>query len=748
MVSFSKRTFLALVAIAFLLCASWIVLAGVFVSNPGRTYTFLPWIELPSQDGWKVVRTLRSGPLLPGDRILAIDGDETVRESGSHYKVSRFPNGRQFRLRIQRGAQTSEFTLRRIRGNTVKRPWQYAELLFGAFVFLLTATWIAMQRPDSLQARLAWVAGVVECCLQIAFAVGETGYNNNLPLWFLPPMVVGLAGGLALYLFFESFPAQLPPAPGWTAVRRAVISGSAISAILNAPETLLPFHFPARWAYGLQRFYSGHFLGLGIAKTAIGSLVYLATVAVLIRSYRGVAAPDGKRRIRLVVVTFASLVLWQIIMESLVRIAPSAFLTLNMLQTAPIVLAPLVLAYAIVKHRVLDIRVVVRRTVQYVLARGVLETVVALPFAAVIARAAGNPELPVRQLVNPLPLYVAALSTGIAGLLFRRPLLAALDRRFFREAFGEETVLGELVSAIAMEPTLDSALYLARTEVARSLHPESIEVTCSQAEMPGAPEGGLAIPIASKRGARVGYLLLGPRLSEQSYSAQSRRLLKTLAVQLGLAYDIQALALERVQAVAAERNRMARELHDTFAQGFAGISLHLESARTLIAAAPDTAGDHLQQAHTLARLSLAEARRSVHGLRTGEAGRHDIAYQLRELARLLSTQALRIDVSTRGDVFLPEALSRNVLRIAQESVANAIKHSGGDRIRIELAGEAGRVCLSVSDNGRGFDPSVPVRSGSFGLIGMKERAAEMEAELKFLNNEGGVTVVMTVGTQE
>jgi signal transduction histidine kinase len=257
------------------------------------------------------------------------------------------------------------------------------------------------------------------------------------------------------------------------------------------------------------------------------------------------------------------------------------------------------------------------------------------------------------------------------------------------------------------------------------------------------PHDALTIPISSPRVPVVGHLILGPRLSEQPYTASHRRLLTRLAAQLGLAYDIHNLALERVRAVAAERNRMARELHDTFAQGFAGISLHLESAGALIAPEPETAEEHVRQAQMLARMSLAEARRSVHDLRSADDSSHDLPHALRELARILSTPALRIEVSVRGDIRIPEPMSRALLRIAQESVSNAIKHSGASLIAIDLSAASGRIRLSVSDNGAGFDTDLPLPQGSFGLIGMRERAAEIGASLEILS-ASGVTVHATI----
>ena len=184
-------------------------------------------------------------------------------------------------------------------------------------------------------------------------------------------------------------------------------------------------------------------------------------------------------------------------------------------------------------------------------------------------------------------------------------------------------------------------------------------------------------------------------------------------------------------AVIAERNRIAREIHDTMAQGFAGISAQLEVLNDRLQDAPATLRRHLDLARGLVRSSLDEARRSVWNLRAQaleEAGLGDalsrLGQQLTEGGNV--TFELRVDGTPRT---LPADVENNLLRIGQEAITNAVRHASAMRISLSLSYLADRVTLVVCDDGKGFDParSRPSARGGFGLPGMRERAEAMHA---------------------
>jgi ligand-binding sensor domain-containing protein/two-component sensor histidine kinase len=201
----------------------------------------------------------------------------------------------------------------------------------------------------------------------------------------------------------------------------------------------------------------------------------------------------------------------------------------------------------------------------------------------------------------------------------------------------------------------------------------------------------------------------------------------------------------RFAAVLAERNRIAREIHDSLAQGLAGISLQLELVAKMLASSTDSARNHLNQARILARQSLADARRSLWDLRSGGLESSDLPTSLSSSARHLTAQTgvqaqLQVSGAFRE---LDHLIESNLLRIGQEAITNAVKHARAQRIDISLEFDANIVRLSVRDNGRGFDCDQPpaAAGGHFGLVGMRERAEQIGGKLTVSSSPGAGTEI-------
>lgn len=229
-----------------------------------------------------------------------------------------------------------------------------------------------------------------------------------------------------------------------------------------------------------------------------------------------------------------------------------------------------------------------------------------------------------------------------------------------------------------------------------------------------------------------------------SHSVQKRRfqpgeieLAQALAQQATLAMQLADLS-ERAQetAVLEERNRLAREIHDTLAQGFTGIVIQLEAAEDSLTDDVAEAREHLARARTLARESLAEARRSIQALRPLAMERDDLPGALRQTAdRLTDGLHLAAMVRVLGEARpLPAAVENELLRIAQEALRNVIKHAAATAVTLELQYAPQQIVLTVTDNGRGFDPQAP--TGGFGLMGLRERADRLGAALTIASQPG------------
>lgn len=184
-------------------------------------------------------------------------------------------------------------------------------------------------------------------------------------------------------------------------------------------------------------------------------------------------------------------------------------------------------------------------------------------------------------------------------------------------------------------------------------------------------------------------------------------------------------------AVLAERNRIAREIHDNLAQDILGISVQLELVARLMPAAAEAAKGHLDRARILVRNSMTEARRYVWDLRSQELQKKDLSAALRDTTKRLTAEN---DVEAVVEVTgpsrpLPLPVETNLLRIGQEAINNAVKHARANRIDVTLNFDTRSVQLSIRDDGRSFDPKAHIADGHFGLIGMRERAEQIGAVL-------------------
>ena len=246
------------------------------------------------------------------------------------------------------------------------------------------------------------------------------------------------------------------------------------------------------------------------------------------------------------------------------------------------------------------------------------------------------------------------------------------------------------------------------------------------------------------------FVQLGQKGEEQNQARKgmiaelaeaNQRLEEIMAENTGL--QAQLLTQAREAGAGDERQRMAREIHDTLAQGLTGIITQLEVAQ-------QTASDaererRISNATRLARDSLAEARRSVQALRPKALEDSRLPDALAdEAARWSVTSGVTAEVRTTGDahVLHPE-VEVTLLRVVQEALANVAKHAGASRAWITLSYMGDVVTLDVRDDGAGFDPALTPDSdtGGFGLIAMRQRVQRLAGQLEIESELGAGTVV-------
>ncbi|KAA3647867.1 MAG: GAF domain-containing protein [Chloroflexi bacterium] len=265
-------------------------------------------------------------------------------------------------------------------------------------------------------------------------------------------------------------------------------------------------------------------------------------------------------------------------------------------------------------------------------------------------------------------------------------------------------------------------------------------ITCSR--LSGLVDGtdGLryhsSVPIYA-HGKKVGLINVASadwtRLSEDDL-----QLLYTVGDMLGIAIERARLFGQSTEFGAAEeRNRLAREIHDTLAQGFSAITLQLETAQALLESKPDAAQGAIDSALELSRTNLEEARRSVLDLRAAPLENRSLAEALKDLKHNLEQNgASEIKFTSIGANHpLPTRVESGLYRIAQEALNNALEHAQANSIQMVLKIKPDRVMLIVADDGVGFEMET-VPETSYGLIGLNERTKLLGGTLDIQTTPG------------
>lgn len=207
-----------------------------------------------------------------------------------------------------------------------------------------------------------------------------------------------------------------------------------------------------------------------------------------------------------------------------------------------------------------------------------------------------------------------------------------------------------------------------------------------------------------------------------------------------------ASTLEQL-TVSRERNRMARELHDTLAHTLSGIAVQLEAAQSLWKESPDEAQAMLTRSLAMTRSGLTDTRRALQDLRAAPLEELGLEAALRSLATESTERAgLSLDWQVPSPLpKLPPNVEQGIYRIAQESFENIVRHAGASSLRVATSAQPDELTLSIADDGQGFDSNEVDDDGRFGLRGMRERAEMMGGELTVSSVAGqGTTVELKV----
>ncbi len=327
-------------------------------------------------------------------------------------------------------------------------------------------------------------------------------------------------------------------------------------------------------------------------------------------------------------------------------------------------------------------------------------------------------------------------TTGVLTRMDRQPKGAVLslqgDHQFFTARLEQDTVAGTgAFSMNKLEPgatmRLNGILLLSPTQYSSA-------------------EGSFVLLVTSPEDMEVVH---GPGW----WNVRHLSYLFAFALLLGVC--IQVVHLQQVKrrynAVLSERARIARDIHDTLAQGFAGIALQLEVVRTKLQD-DHAAAQHLGMALRMVKHSRAEAHRSIAALR---AFSRDMPLQtmLEQMARHLQDvpgQHLEMTFAGANGVLLLPTIAENVYRIVQELISNAQQHASASNIRVEVSMGDHALVVLVEDDGTGMDPNLlhNAPSGHFGLLGIRERVQTMRGIIQAAQLPRGTSIRIEIPVQD
>jgi signal transduction histidine kinase len=233
---------------------------------------------------------------------------------------------------------------------------------------------------------------------------------------------------------------------------------------------------------------------------------------------------------------------------------------------------------------------------------------------------------------------------------------------------------------------------------------------------------------------------------ERDFRPEELEIAQALATQASVVVDLTRLAWAARQAgILEERDRLAREIHDSLAQSFAGIALHLSAAEEEMAAGKGSPLRRVRFVKRLAELGLAESRRSALSLRSTVIEESGLVEGLRMLVERWNVgDRVRCYFRTGHipEELLPVRIQHDLLRIAQEAISNAVRHGKPTVVSVTLRWQASRLTLRIKDNGSGIPKSLPRKNKGMGLRTMRERAAQIGAKLAIQAGLGGGTRIL------
>jgi eukaryotic-like serine/threonine-protein kinase len=572
------------------------------------------WTVAFSQNRWVVnwvdPAGRSAGRLRLGDILLAVDNDRSG--IGVGFQLRGIDPRNSYPVDIERAGKPLRIELRLT--ETASNPLRLI-LLFASFVFFSCGACVALFRPNDSQVRIFSGSMMVVGVGQLGEALGET--SMYFAGWeVLGQFVIACSVGWAFpmaYHFLSRFPSRDRPGLPTVAIQYCLYG--ILIVVLWPAGVAIQLADYVRYDRAIRFLVEHPSLYLTAVRSLYGTvsgypqLCLTLALLVMVRNYHRLRDPDSRRRIRWVVAGFAAAIIPLLSFVVAARVGWISPTTANFfypLTSVPLLCVPVSIATAIWRDQLFDIKVLVRRGLQYLLARNILRALLFLPSAALALSILRHPDRTIAQTLTEGWgwLNVVWIAAIVASLRFRQKLEIWLDRRFFREAYEQEQVLLQLVDEVRRQDSIGKIAPLVSARIESVLHPATLYVFyrsqehsamiaghSSTGDMAGSslpehyqllrtlkgvktardypsafngslPAGErewlgdlkvrLIVPIPDRQDRLVGLLLLGERMSDQPYSTKDRELLEGIASQIGLVFENQYLQ-DKVRAEADVR---------------------------------------------------------------------------------------------------------------------------------------------------------------------------------------------------
>lgn len=600
---------ISLLLAAIMIAATTFALVMLF--HYGKSTRDFGWRAIAQDNYWIISEvdsnSLAYGKLQMGDRINAINDDEkaalvTIGTTSTlepleplTLKLNSIKAGDNYRLRISRNNQQSEITL----PLQIKYSSKYYRVSFIYLILTLVTTIVALMigllKPEQSISRLACVGLILNALLFLVMALYRVSeFFQGWQLYcYLAIFTVYPLNFVSGYLFYQQFPAEQSKSKIGKILKivvclygglififsRAIditIMGGSEIAIATFAQHIKLLQWLWQLRYGFELF------------------CVIAICIIITDNYRSIKERDQRRRIRWVIYgsafgllpIMAARIFLIIVGYNRFFAGESVELFYDLLNLS-IIFIPITLGYAIIKHRVFDINVVVRQSLQYLLAKNMLRAIITFPLLVLLYTIFVNRNRTIGEVIFHNSIFTILLVVASLGLKFQTQLTEWIDRKFFRAAYDQEKLLLGLIEEIKNIDSMAEISRLVSKKIEVALHPKSVMVFYRDTEnaelMMGHSSTGIdagykladdspllqkmklhnnaaeistiidlpdaekvwlkqldvnfIVPMNGSDGRLMGLLLLGEKLSEEPYSNIDSKLLITIAGQMAVIYE-------------------------------------------------------------------------------------------------------------------------------------------------------------------------------------------------------------------